>query len=81
MPLDAPVITASKPLVMAHGLFVNLAAMGDPRHADQFRVVVDNIQHPPVTDAHAPLIFIAFELLASCWSWGVGERFQLADYT
>jgi hypothetical protein len=55
--------------------------MRDPRHTDQFRRVVNNVQHSPVADARAPLIFVTFEFPASSRPWSVSERFQLADDT
>jgi hypothetical protein len=66
---------------MAAVLFVDLAAMRDSGHADQLRRVVDNIQHSPVTDTHAPLIFVSLQLFASHGPGRVSERFQLTDYT
>jgi hypothetical protein len=35
--------------------------MGDPRHTDKFRRVVDDVDHPPIAHADAPLIFVALE--------------------
>ena len=55
-------------------LFVNLSPVRDPRHTDQFRRVVDDVQHAPVTDPDAPLVLVPFQLLASCGPGIVGQR-------
>jgi len=54
--------------------------MRDPRYTDQFRGVVDDVQHSPVADTDAPLIFVALKLLASYGPRSVSKKFQLADY-
>lgn len=59
--------------------FMDLAAMCDPRDAHDFRRVVDDVHHAPVTDADAPLIFVALQLFASCWPWSVAQSFEFAD--
>jgi hypothetical protein len=60
-------------------LFVNFPAMRDPRYAHQLGRIVDDVQHAPVTDADAPLILVAFQLLASCGPWMLAQKFQFAD--
>jgi hypothetical protein len=40
-------------------LVINLAPMGDSRHTDEFRLVIDDVHYAPVTDPDAPLIFVA----------------------
>jgi hypothetical protein len=54
-------------------LFVDLAAMSNPRYADQLRRVVDDVHDTPVTGADAPMIFIALQLLASSGPWSVAQ--------
>ena len=44
---------------------VDLAAMCDARDADQFDGVIDEIDHAPVADSNAALIFETLQLLAS----------------
>ena len=53
---------------------VNLAPVRDPRDRDEFRRVVDDVQHAPVTDPDAPLVLVAFQLFASCGPWCVAQR-------
>src|ERR1017187_3158027 len=67
--------------VPALALLVNFAPVCDPRHTDEFCRVVDDVYHAPVTHPDAPLIFVALQLFASCWPWGVAQRFDLADGT
>ena len=45
-----------------------------------FRVVND-VHHPPVTDPDTPLIFVAFQLPASCGPWCVAQRLDFLDDT
>jgi len=52
--------------------------MGDPRHACDFGHVIDNVHHSPI--ANAPLIFMAFEFLASHRPRSVCERQNFAIY-
>ena len=54
--------------------------MGDPRDANNFGRVVDNVYHSPGTNANAPLIFMAFEFLASHRPRSVCERQNFAIY-
>ena len=64
----------------ATSLFVNLAAVCNPRHADYFRRVVDDVHYAPVTDADAPLIFVALQLPASRGPGVVGQCQNLPVY-
>ncbi len=60
------------PLCSRRPLLVNLAPVRDPCDAHQFRRVVDDVHDAPVTDPDAPLVFVAFELFASCGAWRMG---------
>jgi hypothetical protein len=62
-------------------LFVNLAPVRNPRHTHEFCLVVDDVHDAPVTDADAPLIFVALEFFASCWPWDLGQRFDFTHDT
>ena len=48
--------------------------MCNPSDSDEFRGVLDDVQHAPVTDPDAPLILLAFQFLASCGPGIVGQR-------
>jgi hypothetical protein len=47
------------------GLFVDLAAMGNPRNDNEFCPVIDNINNAPVANADALLVFITPQFLAA----------------
>ena len=59
-------------------LFVNLATVGNPRNRDKFGLIIDEINHAPVTHSNAPLIFVASQFFASSGPGIVGERQDLA---
>jgi hypothetical protein len=54
--------------------------MGNPRYAHQLGRIVDDVYDAPITDAKAPLIFVAFKLFAPCGPWLLPERIHFADY-
>lgn len=60
---------------------VDFAPVRDPRHTDELRRVVDDIHHAPVTYPNAPLVFLAFQLLAPCGTWRATERFEFTHHT
>src|SRR6478609_1685397 len=70
-----PLFFASRPTICALGqkpisamlqpLFVNVPPMRNPRNGDEFRHVIDDVEHAPVTGADAPLILVSFQLFAS----------------
>ncbi len=47
---------------------------------DDFRRVVDDVQHAPVTDPDAPLVLVAFQLFTSCDPGVVGQRQNFPVY-
>jgi hypothetical protein len=53
--------------------------MRDPRHANEFFRVVDDVQHAPITDPNAPLVFVAFQFSASRGPRCTDQRIDLAD--
>jgi hypothetical protein len=55
--------------------------MSNASYADEFRRVVDDVHHTPVTDANPPMILVAFELFASGRPWSMTQRFESADDT
>ncbi len=55
--------------------------MRDSRHADHLGGVIDDVHHSPVSDANAPLIFVAFEFFATRRPRSVTQRFKFADNT
>ena len=55
--------------------------MRDPGDTYEFRRVIDDLQHAPVTDSNAPLILVAFQLFAACRPRIVGQRQNLHVYT
>jgi hypothetical protein len=50
-----------------------------PCDANNLGCVIDDVNYSPVTDANAPLIFVAFEFLATRWPRSVAQRFEFAD--
>jgi len=54
-------------------LSVNFASVRDPSDTYEFRRVIDDIQHAPVTHSNAPLILVAFQLLAARGPGIVGQ--------
>ena len=54
--------------------------MCDPRHADKFSRVVNDVHHALVSDTNAPLIFVALQFFASCGPRSVCERKNLTVY-
>jgi hypothetical protein len=57
-----------------------LAAVGDIHYGYSLVFGVDDVQHAPVTDPNAPLIFEALELLAACGPRIIGKRQNFAIY-
>src|SRR5208283_1463772 len=60
---------------------VNLAPMRNARNAYELRSVVDNVNQTPITDPDAPVIFVAFQLLASSRPWYISQRVQFSNNT
>jgi len=54
--------------------FVYLAPMRNACDADELRRVVDDVYHPPGAYPDAPLIFVAFQLFASCGPWCIAAE-------
>jgi hypothetical protein len=60
-------------------LLIDLAAMCNPRHAHDFRCVVDDVHHAPVANADAPMVLVALQFFASRGPWSAAQSFGLAD--
>ena len=52
-----------------YGLFINLAPMGDASYTHQFAGIIDEVNHTPIPDAYAPMVFVALQFLASSRAW------------
>ena len=65
----------------AQSSFVHLAPVGNARDTDEPRSVVNDVHYAPVTDSNAPLIFVAFELLASCGPWRMAQSLNFLEDT
>jgi hypothetical protein len=46
-------------------LLVDIAPMRDSRNSDMFCYVINVVDHAPVAESYAPLMFVAFEFSAS----------------
>ena len=53
--------------------FVHVAPVCNARDTDELCVVVDDINHAPVTNPYAPKILVPFQLLAAHWSWRLAQ--------
>ena len=58
---------------------VDLAPVCDARDADELRSVVDDVHHAPVTGPNTPLVFVAFQFLASGGPRRVAQRLEFLD--
>jgi hypothetical protein len=65
---------------MLRPLFINVPPMCNPRHSDEFRRVIDDVEQAPVTGADALLILVAFQLFASSRSGIFGQRQKFPVY-
>ena len=65
---------------MLRPLFINVPPMRDPCHSDEFRHVIDDVEHAPVTGADAPLVLVAFQLFASSRSGIFSQRQKFPVY-
>src|SRR5208283_1044152 len=68
----------NKYLTAKPGSFINLASMCDSGDNDKFRCIIDEVNCAPITDSNAPLVPVAFQLLASCGPGIVGQCQDLA---
>jgi hypothetical protein len=62
-------------------LFINFSPVRDPRDTNEFRLIVYDVHHAPVTHSDAPLIFVALQFLASRGPWVVAQGFEFAHDT
>src|SRR5690242_14657722 len=61
------------PVNQVRHLLVDLAPVPDDRDEDHLRVVVGNVEDPPITHPNAPRISTTLELLRSMGPRGVGK--------
>jgi hypothetical protein len=54
--------------------------VGDMHYSYCLGFRVDDVQHAPVANPNAPLIFEALELFAACWPRIIGKRQNFAVY-
>jgi hypothetical protein len=60
---------------------INFAPVRDSRDTNEFRLIVYDVHHAPVTHSDAPLIFVALQFLASRGPWVAGQGFEFANDT